>query len=54
MTELVRSGNEDRDRESWMRRVAAVLARQIVETLLDEASSDEAHEGRVGRTRGKS
>jgi hypothetical protein len=40
MSDLLRSGDDDKDMEAWMRRTAAMLARLLVEQLSDEGKTD--------------
>ena len=41
---IVRTGDIDRDHEAWLKRLAAQLARSIVETIF-EADDEDAEEG---------
>ena len=40
MSEVGRSGDDDRDMAAWMRRVVAVLTRLLVETVYDGSDAD--------------
>ena len=56
MSEVVRSGDDDKDMEAWMRRLAARLARDLVETELGsvgkqgEEQSSPCHDTSGART----
>jgi len=43
---IVRTGDNDRDHEAWLKRLAAQLARDIVETVV-EADDEHAEEEAV-------
>lgn len=54
MSDIVRSRDGEKDRESWMRRVAAMLARELVETVFEGQQTENQHDERSTQVTGDS